>query len=200
MIVIASDASWSPIAVVLIASAGSLAAAILAAHLTLRNQTKLTRNQNRQKAYSAIHGSRVLICQLLASKYEARANSDFQQSVWRSGDGAPDSLNFKEAHRWMLRSETLDLEIAKAKQSLYESIGLAQANFPKTRRFSELSEVVFRLPYPIVQPSPPGENGAAALHAWKEAEVARLHKWIQCNYDHCLLALSEELVQRLDAK
>lgn len=174
------------------AIAGAIVGSFITAHFGLRNQVKLALQQDRQRAYAEIMGKRVLLMQLLVSRFEAYIHSDYHEYLWRIGGQPKDSIDFSEATRWMHKSEDLALEVARTRQSLYESIGLARTVFPPSPELERLTEAIYHFKSPkIAPPSQPGDAGAVS--AWKERAVADLQALVEREYGGPL----EELLKLL---
>jgi len=170
------DLKWLPLYVALIAGVfalvGGVVGSLTTAHLGLRNQLRVSTLQNRQRAYAEIMGKRVLLMQLFVSRFEAYVHSDYHEQLWRIAGCPKESVDFHEAKRWMHKSEDLALEIARTKQSLFESIGIARAAFPQSQELDSLTEHIYHFGSPKIAP-PPQSADVRLLVQWKEGAVAQ---------------------------
>jgi len=136
-------ATLEPLLPALIALVSVVVGAILGARLSFRNQYGLSTYQTRQGAYAELMGKKFLITQLKVSRFEVLAFSDYHEWLGHLAGSPSESLDFEEAKRWMRKSEDFAIELAKARQSLYESVGMARASYPSTLELEELSERVY---------------------------------------------------------
>jgi hypothetical protein len=192
------DTKLLPIYVALIAGffalAGGIVGSFTAAHFALRNQLKLTLQQDRQRAYAEIMGKRVLLMQLLVSRFEAYVNSDYHEHLWRISGHPKESIDFDEAKRWMHKSEDLALEVARTRQSLYESIGVARAVFPQSVELEQLTEQIYQFKSPKIHP-PAQPNDVDAVRAWKDRAVPELQTLVEREYGAPLENLLKHLAK-----
>ncbi|MGE3152059.1 MAG: hypothetical protein AB7G48_11220 [Nitrospiraceae bacterium] len=191
------DTKFLPLYVALIAGVfaiiGAIVGSFTTSHFALRNQVKLAQQQDRQRAYAEIMGKRVLLMQLLVSRFEAYIHSDYHEYLWKIAGRPKESIDFTEATRWMHKSEDLALEVARTRQSLYESIGLARAVFSPSPELDRLTQAIYHFKSPkIASPSRP--NDPTAVAAWKEQAVANLQMLVEKEYGAPL----EELLNLLE--
>lgn len=192
-----------PLYVALIAGffavAGGIVGSFTTAHFALRNQLHISSLQDRQRAYAEIMGKRVLLMQLFVSRFEAYIHSDYHEQLWRIAGHPKDSLDLEEAKRWMHKSEDLALEVARTKQSLFESIGTARVAFPPSLELEQLTEHVYHFKSPKIAP-PPQAADAGALRTWKDEAVAQLQALVEREYGTPLEALLKHLAKNMHAK
>ena len=197
-----ADPKFLPVYVALIAGLFailvSVTGSLMTAHFALQNQLKLTQRQDRQRAYAEIMGKRVLLMQLFVSRFEAYVHSDHHEYLWRIAGMPKESIDFNEATRWMHKSEDLAIEIARTKQSLYESIGLAKAVFPSSSELDRLTEAVYHFKSPKIAP-PSQPNDPAVVTAWKGKAVADLQIFVDTEYGAPLEELLKVLGKTLHA-
>lgn len=165
----------------LFAIIGAIVGSFTTAHFALRNQVKLALQQDRQRAYAEIMGKRVLLMQLLVSRFEAYIHSDYHEYLWKIAGQPKESIDFTEATRWMHKSEDLALEVARTRQSLYESIGLARAVFPPAPEMDRLTQAIYHFKSPKIAP-PSQPNDRTAVTVWKERAVADLQALVEREY------------------
>lgn len=122
----------APAVPALIALVGVVVGGLLGARLTFQNQLRLTTLQGRQQSYAAIMGKKLVVTQLYVSRFEALAYSDYHERPWHLAGAPKESLDFEEAKRWMRKSEDFVIDLARANQSLIESVGLARVTYPTT--------------------------------------------------------------------
>jgi len=182
----------APAVPALIALVGVVVGGVLGAHLTFRNQLRLTTLQGRQQSYAAIMGKKLVVTQLYVSRFEALAYSDYHERLWHLVGAPKDSLDFEEAKRWMRKSEDLVLDLAKANQSLIESVGLARATYPSTAVLEQLAERVYHFNTPVLTPPPPGAD-RGLLDTWKSKAIPDLQQLVQKEYAVPIDALLEHL-------
>ncbi len=203
MIDVALDIKLLPIYVALIAGlfalAGGVVGSFTTAHFALRNQLRFVSLQNRQRAYAEIMGKRVLLMQLFVSRFEAYIYSDFHEQLWRLAGHPKESLDFDEAKKWMHKSEDLALEIARTKQSLFESIGIARAAFPQSQELDQLTENIYHFKSPKIAASPKSED-QSLLVKWKEEAVGQLQVLVEREYGAPLETLLRLLSQNMYAR
>jgi|GEM_PF-5912998 len=177
-----------PLLPALIALVSAVVGAILGARLSFRNQYRLSTHQTRQRAYAELMGKKFLITQLNVSRFEALAYSDYHECLWHIAGSPPESLELEEAKRWMRKSEDFAIELARARQSLYESVGMARASYPSTPELEELSERVYHFRQPLI-PAPPQTAERKHLDTWKQESVANLQLFVQQEYAEPIDAL-----------
>ncbi|HKY56273.1 MAG TPA: hypothetical protein VJM08_18295 [Anaerolineales bacterium] len=97
-------------------------------------------------------------------------------------------MDLEEAKRWMRKSEDFAIDLAKARQSLYESVGMARASYPSTSELEDLSERVYNFKQPIVQPLPQTAE-RKQLDTWKRESVLNLQQFVQQEYAEPIDAL-----------
>jgi hypothetical protein len=142
-------------------------------------------------------GKKVLLSQLLVSRHEALIHSDYHELLWKLAGAPAASLDFEEAKRWMHKSEDLALEIAKQKQSLYESLGMARASFPATDELNALAERIYHFQAITIQGATPGSD-QVAIQAWKNKAVGDLQKFVQEIYSDQIDSLLEHLRRHIN--
>jgi hypothetical protein len=176
------DPKFQPLYVPIIAGVFTIVGAIIGSFTTsrfaLRNQLKLTQQQDRQRAYAEIMGKKVLLKQLLVSRFEAYVFSDYHEFLWKIANKPSESLDFTEATRWMHKSEDLALEVARTKQSLFEYIGLARAVFAPSPELERLTEAIFEFKSPKINP-PSQLNDSAAKTAWRSQVIPELQAYVE---------------------
>ena len=175
-----------------IALGGVFVGAMLSARLSFRNQFRIATLQARQQAYAALMGKRFLITQLYVSRFEAHAYSDYHERLWNLVGSPKESLDLEEAQRWMRKSEELVSELAKANQSLFESVGVVRATFAPTSELENLSERVYHFRTPVVK-APPAGTGRVALDQWKQNVIPELQALVQHEYAEPIEALTKYL-------
>ena len=172
----------------MIALVGVVVGGLLGARLTFRNQFRLATLQTRQQTYAALMGKKFLITQLYVSRFEALTYSDYHERLWHLEGTPKDSLNLEEAKRWMRKSEDFAIDIAKANQSLFESVGAVRASYPSTAEFEKLSERVYQFKTPVVAAPPQGAD-RANLDNWKRQVIPALQQLAQQEYAEPINAL-----------
>ena len=196
----ALNIKWLPLYVALVAGLFALAGGVVGSFTTsyfgLRNQLRITTLQNRQRAYAEIMGKRVLLMQLFVSRFEAYIHSDYHEQLWRNAGHPQGSVDFDEAKRWMIKSEDLALEVARAKQSLFESVGTARATFPQSQQLDELTENIYHFGSPKISP-PPQTNDAGVFNNWKLEAVKQLQTLVEQEYGKTLETLLNHLAKNL---
>jgi hypothetical protein len=114
--------------VAIISSVGTLVIALLSGYLSylwgVSSQKKIYNHEMKLKAYSELIGYRQLLSQLFVSRFEAFSFSDYHEYRWKIQGAPKDSLDQKEAIRWMHKSEDLVLEINRTVQKLFETVGV----------------------------------------------------------------------------
>jgi len=178
----------TPAVPALIALVGVVVGGWLGARLNFRNQFRLATLQSRQQSYAAIMGKKFLITQLYVSRFEALAYSDYHESLWYLAGAPKESLDLEEARRWMRKSEDFAIDIAKANQSLIESVGTARATYPSTAELEELTERVYHFKIPIISPPPQGAD-RTALDSWKAQVIPALQQVVEREYAEPINAL-----------
>lgn len=189
--------SLTPVIPALIALVGVIVGALLGARLSFRNQFRLSTLQSRQKAYSDLMGKKALLTQLYVSRFEAFAYSDYHERLWHLAGAPKDSIDFSEAQRWMRKSEDFAIDIAKARQSLFESIGTVRASYPATPKLDELSERIYKSKAPLITPPPEGAN-RTGLEQWKQQVIPDLQRLVQSEYAEPIDALLECMKHHLN--
>lgn len=172
----------------LIALAGVIIGGWLGARLTFRNQFRLATLQSRQQSYAAIMGKKFLITQLYVSRFEALAYSDYHERLWHLVGAPKESLDLEEAKRWMRKSEDFAIEIAKANQSLIESVGTARATYPTTTELESLTERIYHFKTPVINPPPQGAD-RTILDNWKAQVIPALQRIVEQEYAEPINAL-----------
>jgi len=193
--------SWMPIYIALITAGTTLLGVFLGSYLTsqysFKNQVRLSTNQARQHSYSDIMGKKVLLDQLLVSRFEALIHFQYHEQLWKRVGSPMPSIDLDEARRWMHKSEDLAIEIAKTKQSLYESLGIARASFTATEELNALSERIYHLQGISIK-EPPSGHDTTALQAWQVKAVSDLQQFVQKEYSEPIDGLLEYLRQHMN--
>lgn len=187
---------------VIISSSISLLVAIITAVLGYvlgtRTQLAATAKERRQQAYSQILGHEAILSQLLVSRFEAFAYSDYHEALWRL-DGRPsDSVGFQEALRWMRKSEDLGLEVARCRQRLYETLGLIRAVFKSNPSLTEKLEMVENHKMPRIERDP-FEMNRDDVYSWKLAVVPAIQSSVASAISVPLRELASCLQKQIDA-
>jgi len=177
-----------PLLPAFIALVSAVVGAILGSRLSFRNQYRLSIHQTRQRAYAELMGKKFMITQLNVSRFEALAYSDYHERLWHLAGSPSESLDLEEAKRWMRKSEDFAIELASARQSLFESVGMARASYSSIPELEELSERVYHFRQPTV-PLPPQTEERKHLDAWKQESVSNLQKFVQQEYAEPIDAL-----------
>lgn len=168
------EVMMSPVVPAVIALAGVVIGALVGARLAFRNQLRLVMLQSRQRSYAEIMGKKFLVRQLLVSRFEALAHLDYHERLWHLAGCPKESIDFDEAMRWMRKSEDLAIELTKAIQSLFESVGMACSVFERSADLEARVERLYNFKIPTIAPAP-GNASQAALSQWKTKVVAALH-------------------------
>lgn len=193
--------TWMPLVTVIVTAIFTLSGVALGSYLTSRftyqNQLDLTARQNRQQSYSAIMGKKILLTQFFVSRFEALVHFETHQHRWRLAGYPATSLDLEEAKRWLHKAEDLALELARIRQSLYESIGMARASFPATQELEQLSEMVYQVNAPEMKPSPV-DGDRAAIDAWGVNAVNDLQMFVDREYGKPIDSLLQYLKQHMN--
>lgn len=189
--------SFAPAVSALIALVGVVIGALLGARLAFRNQFRLATLQARQQTYAALMGKKFLLTQLYVSRFEALAYSDYHERLWHLAGAPKDSLDFDEASRWMRKSEDFAIDIAKANQSLFESVGMVRASYPSTTELDDLSERIFQFKTPTIAAPPTGADRAMLDH-WKQQVVSELKQLVRHEYAEPIDALLKSIKRHIN--
>lgn len=181
--------SMMPVYAAIVAAAIAIASAVF----TVVSQQRMSVLKERQQTYAAIMGARHLRNQLVVSRFEALIFSDYHERRWQLAGSPNDSFDFREAQRWMHRSEELVLEIARANQALFKELGVARTAFSPSPELNELIERLYRFSTPAIS-FPTGQKGQD-LEEWKKQAVTQLQALVEKEYG----APTDALLQYLNA-
>jgi hypothetical protein len=115
-------------------------------------------------------GHKALITQLLYSRFEAYVFSDEHEERWHMEGEPKDSLDLREAQRWMHKSEELAVEIAKSRKNLYDTLGLIRSYFTHSEKLKELTNKIYHSKGIEIKVRPIRFN-AEQIKAWKEKNI-----------------------------
>jgi hypothetical protein len=188
----------TPVTPALIALLGVIVGGRLSAKLTFQNQFRLTTLQSRQQSYAAIMGKKFLITQLYVSRFEAFAYSEYHERLWHLAGSPKESLDIEEAKHWMRKSEDFVIDIAKANQSLIESVGIVRATYPLTAELDALTERIYHFKTPVINPPSQGAD-RVALDSWKAQTIQTLQQVVEQEYAEPINALLTHLKQNINA-
>lgn len=189
------ESNWVTAYAPLIAILGTILVTSLTLIFTYRNQQKLKIAENRAKCYSEIIGKRFLLQQLYVTYLENHIYSDFHEILWVKAGSSANSTDYNEAMRFLKKCEDLTIDIAKAKQSLFESIGLALSSFKRTEELISQTEKIFRQPGVKVHPPNPNID----LEQWKIQAVAQSQTLVEREIAKPIISLTEYLLSELDS-
>ncbi len=146
------ESGLEPLTVVLLTSfmviLGIIVGAFLNYYLGFKSQERLHTLKNQQKSFGELMGLKFLLAQLYVSRFEALIYSDYHEAKWKLSGHPKESIDFKEAQRWMYKSEDLAIEIGRTNNQLFSSLGLISTVFPKSKELSSLINSIysFRIP------------------------------------------------------
>ena len=167
-------------ATILVSSLVTLLVALVPVYLAhllqLSREIKIENRKRRQEGFSSLLGYKILLPQLYVSRFEAYIFSDYHEDRWRRSGYPSDSLDLREAERWMHKSEDLAIEIAKASQGLFEAVGLIKAVFPASKELETLANGVYRHRVPKVDTRAVSEVNDERLESWKTTAVTQLQE------------------------
>ena len=173
-------------------------------YITHRLQTareiRVREREKRQEVLSILMGSRRFVAQLYISRFEALIYSDDHEARWRLAGYPPDSLDLREAMRWMHKSEELALEIARATQRLFETVGWARILFLPSTELTTLTDAVYRHSVPIVDSGKPKTfTKTDQLDEWKGKALEQLKKIVDQDISQPLQRLIDHLASELQS-
>ncbi len=161
------------------------------------NQNKISKSNSQRQVFSELMGHKRMTTQLYVSRFEAMIFSDFHEARWRIAEYPKESIDLKEAQRWMRLSEELVIEIAKSNQSLFKTIGLIITLFPNTSKLDGLVNRIYHHKVPKISVEWDKINNYEELILIKEKAVTDLQKFVEENYgepiDELLDLLSSEI-------
>jgi hypothetical protein len=176
-----NNSRWKTI---IVSSLMTLLVAVVSSYLTyywgLTAQIRLNDYQSRQKAYSKLIGENAIISQLYVSRFESYINSDYHEFRWKLNGSPKDSINQKEALRWMKKSEDQAIELAREKQILFETVELINALFPYTKKLEDLSDKIYHHPIPKIK-RPKNNWSLEELKTYKDSAVKQTQDFVQVN-------------------
>lgn len=191
------NTNWKTI---LVSSVMTLIIVVVSSYLThylgISAQVKINNNQNRQKAYSKLIGHNVIISQLYVSRFEAYIISDYHEFLWRQNGTPKNSINLKEAQRWMMKSEEQAIDLAREKQQLFETLGLINALFQRTNKLQELSDKIYNHPLPKIK-RPNESDSIYELKVYKNLAIQQTQEFVEVNISKPIEELASYLKSQL---
>jgi len=133
----------------------------------------------RLKAYSELIGYRQLLSQLFVSRYEAFIFSDYHEYRWKIQGSPKESIDQKEAFRWMHKSEDLVLEISRTVQKLFETLGVIRVLFKQTPELKELSDNIYNFKTLKFEKRPQQNWTLEELEEWKLKAVSNVQHLVE---------------------
>ena len=122
----------------------AIVVAFLSYQLGLHTQLKLTGKQKRQQAYSELMGRKTLLRQLWTSHMIADAHFYYHEAQWWLSRGQTEaSIHLEEARRWQHKGEDLSIDVAKAYQGLFETLGEIRSYFPYSDKLRDLTNQIY---------------------------------------------------------
>jgi len=183
-----------------IGAALGIAATLIGAYFTskfqLAGQLRLQRLQNQQQVLSRLMGRKFVTRQLLVSRYEALVFSDYHEARWKLAGEPTDSLDLREAQRFMHRSEDLVFELTKSFQALFEDLGLVLTLFPASKRLDELVQRIYNFKS-IKAAAVPAGAPVGQLAKWKDEAVRQMQNLVDREYDNAIQELIDYLQKEL---
>ncbi len=119
-----------------------------------QSQVKLDELKAKREVYGELMGLKFSLSQLYVSRFEAFLFSDFYEKRWELTGKKIDSFDFKEANRWMHKSEELSISISVKQQDVFRTIGLVNALFIDSDEKSRLVDSVYKFKDPVIFPFP----------------------------------------------
>ncbi len=173
----------SNVLVAIISSLGTLIIALLSGYLSylwsVSSQKKIYNHQMRLKAYSELNGYRQLLSQLFVSRYEAFIFSDYHEYRWKIQGSPKESIDLKEAIRWMNKSEDLVLEISRTVQKLFETVGFIRILFKQTSELQELSDNIYYFKTLKIEKKPQQNWKLEELEEWKLKAIPNVQRLVE---------------------
>lgn len=164
--------------VALISSIGTLLIALLSGflsyHWSVSSQKKIYDHQMRLKAYSELIGYRQLLSQLFVSRYEAFIFSDYHEYRWKIQGAPKESIDQKEAIRWMHKSEDLVLEISRTVQNLFQTVGVIRVLFNQSTELQALSNDIYNYKTIEFKQRPQDSWSLEHLEEWKLTSISEV--------------------------
>lgn len=185
----------------IITVAGAILVAFISGFLGYKGGSKAqlhaTRKERRQLAYSQLLGHRVLLPQILVSRFEALAFSDYHEALWNLAGSPNDSLDFRESQRWMQKSEDLALETAKSRRHLYETLGLIRAVFKSNQDLAAKLLKAETHKMPAIKQNPFGLK-KEEVEAWRKKIIPELQAVVETEISNPLLELAACLQEQIE--
>ena len=141
-------------------------------------------------------GRKFVTRQLLVSRYEALVFSDYHEARWKLAGEPTDSLDLREAQRFMHRSEDLVFELTKSFQALFEDLGLVLTLFPASKRLDELVQRIYNFKS-IKAAAVPAGAPVGQLAKWKDEAVRQMQNLVDREYDNAIQELIDYLQKEL---
>ena len=162
----------------------------------LKTQLEATRKDRRQLAYSQLLGHQAMLSQLVVSRFEAFANSDYNEYRWKLAGHPSDSLDLHEAQRWMRKAEDLAFEVAKCRKELFETLGLIRAVYkPQDVLTDKLSKVEnFAMPSFRTRPF----DGDETPEAWIAGVIPDLQAFVETEISVSMRDLASYLQRAIE--
>ena len=186
----------------LVPAIAALIAAIILPIITyqcgLNAQLKISKKQNRQKAYADLMGQKAMLRQLYVSRVESTILGNYYQARWKLEGYQKESLYLQESINNLRRGEMLTIEVAKTNQKIFETIGLIRTAFPNTPKLNELTEKIYRFHPPKVL-GDTSEMDLNELKVWKNESVKNLQDFVEREYsgpiDELLEYMADEIAR-----
>lgn len=164
--------------------------------LGTRATLEATQKERRQLAFSQLLGHQVILPQLLVSRFEALAYSDYHEALWNLEGSPNDSLDFHECQRWMRKSEDLALESAKGRQQLYETLGMIRAVFKSSEDLTSRLLKAESHKMPEIKTRPFGLT-REQVEAWREKVIPALQALVEGEISNPLRELADCLREQI---
>jgi hypothetical protein len=137
---------------------------------TLEREIKIKNYEKKLSVFSEIMGLKILLMQNYVSRFEAYIFSDYFEYRWKKLGSLEDSIDFKEAVRYMHKSEDLVLEISKVHQQLFKKLAIVKILFNSTTELNSLIEKLYFYKTPIIQ-KPTESMNLNQLETYKQQAV-----------------------------
>ncbi|MGH8544551.1 MAG: hypothetical protein ACREX3_13175 [Gammaproteobacteria bacterium] len=170
--------------------------AYFASKIQLAGQLRLQTLQNQQQVLSRLMGRKFVTSQLYVSRYEALLFSDYHEARWKLAGAPSDSIDLREAQRWMHRSEDLVFEFTKSHQALFEDLGLVLTLFPASKTLDEIVQRIYSFKAIKTAAAPAGAT-VDQLLKWKDEAVRQLQNLVDREYGQAIKELIEYLQKEL---
>lgn len=186
-------AFWIGVAVTLISV---VVGPYLGYYYGVRSQTEIIGVQRRQQAYSDLMGQRALLQQLYVSAVDARINFDYYNRRWIIDQSPKDSPYLTEASASAKRCDELAIELARAKQKHFETLGVIHTSYASDKKITDLVQRISHLHVPAITGDVANMRGTE-LEDWRVTAKVRLTQFVQREYAGPMNELEALLMARL---